>query len=113
MASILLLAAVFGADPSPLAIDPPSVDLGALTANKPLVQVFRLKNTGASPLTVTEVAGGCGCFRQQLSDKVIEPGKSSELTIGINLLTQPEGANAWRAVVRYQTEAGKGERVLQ
>lgn len=113
MAPILLLAAVLGADPSPLAVDPPSIDLGELNANKPLVQVFRLKNTGAGPLTITEVAGGCGCFRQELSAKAIEPGKTVELTIGINLLTQPEGANTWRAVVRYQTESGNGERVLQ
>lgn len=113
MAPILLLTAILGADPSPLAVDPISIDLGELTTNKPLVQVFRLKNTGASSLTIGEVAGGCGCFRQQLSEKVLEPGKITELTIGINLLTQPDGPNTWRAVVRYQTEAGKGERVLQ
>jgi hypothetical protein len=113
MTPFLFLAAIVGADPSPLAVDPPSVDLGELTANKPLVQVFRLKNTGTAALTITDVAGGCGCFRQELSAKVIEPGKTAELTIGINLLTQPEGANTWRAVVRHQTESGKGERVLQ
>jgi hypothetical protein len=113
MAPILLLAVVIGADPSPLVVDKPTVDLGELAANKPVVQVFRLKNTSAAPLTITEIAGGCGCFRQQLTDKVIEPGKTSELTIGINLMTQPEGANTWRAVVRYQTEATKGEQLLQ
>lgn len=113
MNPLIFLAAVIAADPSPLAVDNTAVDLGELTANKPLVHVFHLKNTDGTPLTITEVAGGCGCFRQQLTDKLLEAGKSSELTIGINLLTQPEGPNTWKMLVRYQTNAGKGERVLQ
>src|SRR5207237_10070637 len=47
MTPAFLLAAVLGAEPAPLAIDPPTVDRGELPANKPLVQAFRLKNTGS------------------------------------------------------------------
>ncbi len=116
MIPIFYLGLVLGANPSPLAVDVPSVDRGELTANKPLVQVFRLKNTGAATLTITEVTGACGCLRQQLTEKTIEPGKISELTLGINLLTQPEGTNTWKLLVRYQVASEPpvtGERVLE
>lgn len=105
MIPVLLLAALVGADPAPLAIDPPAADRGDMPANKPLVQTFRLKNTGPVPLTVTEVTGACGCFRHSLTGRQVAPGGSTELTVGINLLTQPEGPNTWRVAVRYKTDA--------
>ncbi|MBO0698555.1 MAG: DUF1573 domain-containing protein [Zavarzinella sp.] len=105
MTPAFFLAALVGADPAPLAIDPPAVDRGELPANKPLVQTFRLKNTGPVSLTITEVDGACGCFRHSLAAKQIPPGESTELTLGINLLTQPEGPNTWKVVVRYKTDA--------
>jgi hypothetical protein len=112
----LFLAVVVAAEPKPLAIDMPSVDRGELNANKPLVQTFRLKNTGAVPITITDVAGLCGCFRHELTAKVIEPGKTIDLVIGINLLTQPEGPNTWKMLVRYRVDADPpttGERLVQ
>jgi hypothetical protein len=36
---------------------------------------------------------------------MIAPGKTVDLTVGINLLTQPEGPNNWKIGVRYRTEA--------
>jgi Protein of unknown function (DUF1573) len=105
MTHALFLVAVLGAEPTPLAIDPANVDCGELPANKPLVRAFRLKNTAAVPLTITEVTGACGCFRHSLASRELGPGESTELTVGINLLTQPEGPNTWRIAVRYKTDA--------
>jgi len=104
MTPLLLLAASVGADPAPLVVDSPSVDLGEVRANKPLVHAFRLKNTGPVPLTITEVTGVCGCVRQALGSKVLKPGVGTELTLGVNLLTQPEGPNSWKLAVRYKTD---------
>jgi hypothetical protein len=116
MTPLLLLAAAICADPAPLLIDSPVVDLGERTANAPLVRAFRLKNTGAAPLTITEVTGVCGCVRQALGTRVLKPGEGTELTLGINLLTQPEGPNTWKLAVRYRTETdppATGSRVVQ
>jgi uncharacterized protein DUF1573 len=104
MTAFLLLAASLLADPAPLVVESPAVDLGEVLANKPLVQTFRLKNAGPVRLTVVDVAGPCGCVRRSLGRKVLEPGEATELTVGINLLTQPEGPNAWKLAVRYRTE---------
>src|SRR3954464_10760170 len=99
MTALLLAAALVGAEPGPLAIESPAVDLGERAANKPLVHVFRLKNTGAAPLTITEVTGVCGCVRREVGASILKPGEGTDLTVGINLLTQPEGPNAWKLVV--------------
>jgi hypothetical protein len=113
MTPIFFLAVVLAADPGPLVIDRPTVDRGELPANKPLVETFRLKNTGATAMTITDVVGVCGCFRHQLAVQVIRPGESTELTVGINLLTQPEGPNTWKLAVRYKAESKAGEAVIQ
>jgi hypothetical protein len=104
MTPFLLLAASVLADPAPLAIESPLADLGEVRANKPLVHTFRLKNTGPVPLTITDVTGPCGCVRQSLGSKILKPGDGTELTLGVNLLTQPEGPNAWKLAVRYKTD---------
>jgi hypothetical protein len=116
MTPFLLLAALVGADPAPLAVEAPAVDLGERAANKSLVHVFRLKNAGVSPLTITDVTGVCGCVRQQLGAKTLKPGEGTELTLGINLLTQPEGPNIWKLAVRYRVDGDPptaGEQVVQ
>jgi hypothetical protein len=116
MTAIVLLAALVGAEPGPLAVEKPAVDLGERAANKPLVHVFRLKNAGTAPLTITDVTGVCGCVRQQLGTRTLKPGEETELTLGINLLTQPEGPNSWKLAVRYKVESdppATGEQVVQ
>jgi hypothetical protein len=116
MTPFLLLAALVGADPAALVVEAPVVDLGERAANKPLVHVFRLKNAGTIPLTVTDVVGVCGCARHQLGARVLKPGEGTDLTVGINLLTQPEGANTWKLAVRYRVESdppATGDQVVQ
>ena len=76
--------------------------LASVPANKPLVHVFRLKNTGAVPLTITEVTGVCGVSVREVGRKVLKAGEATDLTLGINLLTQPEGPNCWKLAVRYK-----------
>jgi Protein of unknown function (DUF1573) len=104
MIPILLLAASIGADPAPLVIESPTVDLGELAANKPLVHAFRLKNAGPVPLVITDVSGVCGCVRPAIGSKNLKPSDETELTLGINLLTQPEGPNSWKLAVRFKTD---------
>ncbi|MCX7929802.1 MAG: DUF1573 domain-containing protein [Chlorobi bacterium] len=44
-----------------------------------------LKNTGNKTLIIDTVKVGCGCTTPQLESKVIEPGKSTKLRIGLNV----------------------------
>ena len=116
MIPILLLSAALGGSPGPLAIESPTVDLGERAANKPLVHVFRLKNAGTTPLTIVEVTGVCGCVRREVGASVLQAGEATDLTVGINLFTQPEGPNSWKLVVRYKVDGEPpttGERIVQ
>lgn len=115
MIPLLLLAASVGGEPGPLVVESPAVDLGEVRANRPLVHTFRLKNAGSTRVTITDVVGVCGCVRQSLGAKVLKPGEGTELTVGINLLTQPEGPNTWKLAVRYSTgePATAGAQVVQ
>lgn len=44
-----------------------------------------LKNTGNKTLIIDTVRVGCGCTTPTLESKVIEPGKSTKLRIGLNV----------------------------
>ena len=97
----LFLAAALAADPPPLKADRAAVDLGPVPAHKPLAHTFQLTNTGKVPLTVTDVAGGCGCFRHKVGRRTLDPGQGTELAVTVSLLAQPAGARAWDLRVRY------------
>ena len=99
----LLVASALMADPPPLQVDRSAIDLGDLPAHKPLVQTFKLKNTGPAPLTLSDVSGGCGCFRHQLGRRTLEPGQGTDLTVTLSLLAQPAGPRTWSLAVRYTT----------
>jgi hypothetical protein len=97
----LVLASALAADPPPLQADRAAVDLGAQPAHKLLAHTFQLKNTGAALLTISEVGGGCGCFRHKLGQRTLEPGQTTDLTVTISLLAQPAGVRTWDLAVRY------------
>ena len=101
----LLLAVAVAAEPSPLAIDKATVDRGEVRANKPLVQTFQLKNTSADAISITDVIGVCGCVRPMVGTRMLGPGESTDLTVGVNLLTQPDGPGSWATTVRFRTAA--------
>lgn len=108
-----VLALALAADPAPLTADAAVVQLGTLPAHKPLVQAFRLKNVGPTPLTIAEVVGGCGCFRHQLGTRRLGPNEVTDLTVGIALLAQPAGPAGWKLSVRYAIGDTTGELPLR
>jgi hypothetical protein len=105
----LALAAPAGALRADLRCPEPLFQAGEVRGGAPLVHRFRLLNAGPTPVEVTEVKPGCGCLRPQLDRRVFRPGESGTLTVEVNTLTQPEGPNTWRAVVRL---AGGGQAEL-
>lgn len=91
---------------TPLSIDREVVDLGAVKAGPPLSAQFQLKHTGSSgTLTFTGVETGCGCLKTSASRLTLSPGESSIVSVDINSMTQPEGANSWRFVIHTKFES--------
>src|SRR4051812_13108231 len=87
--------------PSPLQVDHAIFDRGDVKSGVALKQRFELRSHGSVPVTIREVAVGCGCLKPQLSRTEVPPGEAVELIIDVNTLSQPAGANQWKTTVRY------------
>ena len=106
---ILLTALGCGQPPAPApstfhAITPVAAK-GDIKAGPPLVHIFDLVNKGAGTVTITKIEAGCGCLRQSLSAKSLQPGAEAKLELEVNTLTQPDGPNRWQVTVMYTIEA--------
>jgi hypothetical protein len=94
------LAAPAGALRADLRCPEPVFRAGEVRSGVPLRHRFRLVNGGPTPVEVAEVKPGCGCLRPQLDRRLFRPGEEGTLDVEVNTLTQPEGPNTWRVVVR-------------
>lgn len=87
----LVIATVSYAQPKLEIVGGETYDWGKVVVkNNPLKLVtleteVTLKNTGNKTLIIDTVKVGCGCTTPQLESKVIEPGKSTKLRIGLNV----------------------------
>lgn len=97
---------------APLQVEQSSFALGEVHATKPLTHTVQLTNTSATPLTITEVVGSCGCIRRDVKTKELAGGGKTTLTLGFNLLAVPEGKNTWRVTVRYAQGDQRGEQTI-
>ena len=98
---LFALALTPAADPGPLRTTP-TADLGEVRSGPPCVHTFELTNRGAGPITLRDVAAGCGCTKVELSAKELKAGDTAKLTVTTNTLTQPEGAVRWPLTVRFR-----------
>ena len=62
-------------------VDDPIKDVGEITGNKPVRHSFKIRNTGLSPLIVTDVATTCGCMQYEYDKKPVDSGKELIFTL--------------------------------
>jgi hypothetical protein len=98
---LFLFAVVPLTAPAPLQCANASVDHAEVKAGTIVAHSFVLKNTGTSAVTIADVETGCGCLRPRVSSTTVAPGASTEVRVEVNTISQPAGANAWKAKVRY------------
>jgi hypothetical protein len=89
---------------SPLQAGSPIAERGEVKSGPPLSHTFTLTNRGPGRLAITAVETGCGCIRSGATRTELRPSESTDVTVEINTLTQPEGLNAWKVTVRYQAD---------
>ena len=53
------------------------------------VYVFKFKNTGKSPLIITNAVGSCGCTVPSFSKAPVLPGKTGEIKVTYNATAGP------------------------
>jgi len=49
---------------------------GKIVRNKPVTAEFKVKNSGTSPLVITNAKGSCGCTVAEYTQEPIMPGKT-------------------------------------
>ena len=59
-------------------------DFGKIPQGKPVTYVFEVKNTGLTPLKISNVQASCGCTTPEWNKDEIAPGASSKITVGYN-----------------------------
>ena len=90
-------------------------DYGRVKVNKPHPMEFTLKNTGQSPLIISQVSASCGCTAVDWKKRPIPPGESTR--IKVEMKPDNPGAFTKTITVYCNVESGalklkvKGNRV--
>jgi len=93
----------------PLVAERDVIDRGDVRVGPPLVETFRLTNTSAGPIVVTNVSSTCGCLAPKLAQHLVAPGATTTLSIEINTLSQPAGPVNWTTRITYRAGDLSGE----
>jgi hypothetical protein len=108
-APILGLALLAGAARADLACPQPRFDAGPQRTGVALRHRFLLVNRGNEAIRIVEVKPGCGCLKPALDRDVLAPGEQASVSVEVGTVTQAEGRNAWRVLVRYREGQDEGE----
>ncbi|HRY30419.1 MAG TPA: DUF1573 domain-containing protein, partial [Elusimicrobiota bacterium] len=64
-----------------IAFEKTDYDFGVLVEGSTAAFSFPFKNTGGDPLEILAVAASCGCTAAAPADRVVGPGKKSEIRV--------------------------------
>ncbi|MBO0949252.1 DUF1573 domain-containing protein [Fibrella forsythiae] len=59
-------------------------DFGKIEQGKPVTYVFSFKNTGTSPIMVTDATASCGCTKPSWSKEPVAPGQTGSVSATFN-----------------------------
>jgi hypothetical protein len=79
-----------------------SFDFGVVNEGEVVTHVFKFKNTGTEPLTVTNAKASCGCTVPNWSKEPVAPGASGEIKVEFNSKGKP-GNQSKRVTVTANT----------
>jgi len=74
-----------------LDIDTDPYDFGKVERGQKVSKVFKVKNSGKTPLTISQVRSACNCITQTLTPETIAPGKHGKQEVIYNPFK--DGAN--------------------
>jgi hypothetical protein len=83
-----LILAIYGATvvhaAQSISSSQPVFNFGTIPQGKKVEHVFIVNNSGDMPLTIKSIRPSCGCTAANASSSVIQPWKSSEITVTFN-----------------------------
>ena len=81
-------------------------DFGELVEGDVVETVFKFKNTGETPLIITNARASCGCTIPEKPEKPIMPGEDAEIKVKFNSRGK-HGKQNKRITLTTNTETGK------
>lgn len=88
-----------------LAVKEVEFDFGTIPQGKPVYHVFKITNTGTTPLKLDNVQATCGCTTPEWNKEAIAPGATEQIKVGYNAAA--EGAFEKFITVSYNGSATK------
>jgi hypothetical protein len=96
-----------------LSVEPPLVDFGVVAPSTKHPARFTLRNTGASPVTITKAQPSCKCTDvSDIAGRTLGPGESVELTAALSVPASP-GIKDARVMIAVQGQPGLVEARMQ
>ena len=85
-------------------------DFGEIISKTPVETVFKYKNTGESPLVITNIKSTCGCtVPKDWSREPLAPGGEGQFTVKFN----GSGSNKVSKAITVTANTEKGSEVVQ
>ncbi len=75
--------------PPAITVAEPTFDFGKVPEGGVIRHVFKVKNSGGSPLEIKSVSAACGCTAAALKEKVIAPGRTGEIEVKFDTRNRP------------------------
>lgn len=85
-----------------------SIDLGEIPHNQPKKVTFEFKNTGKTPVLITDVKASCGCTATDYTKTPIQPGSTATIVATYNAANK----GAFSKTVTVTTNADSTPKVL-
>ena len=75
--------------PPTILVDQPVFDFGKVPEGGVIRHVFKVKNTGGTPLEIKSVSAACGCTAAAPREKQIAPGRTGEIEVKFDTRNRP------------------------
>lgn len=89
-----------------IVIDSPTFDAGTVHSGTPITTEFVVKNSGSTPLRISDVKPACGCMKAKF-DKAISPGGAGKIVLVIDTSSFQSAIS--KSAVVYSNDAAKRE----
>jgi hypothetical protein len=67
--------------PGEIELSTAEFDFGTVPNDKPVSQVFQVRNAGRGPLKILGLSTSCGCTTAEINDHRLAPGATANLTV--------------------------------
>jgi hypothetical protein len=96
---LLALAVGCGWQPGRVELSATEYDFGTIPNDKPVRQVFEVRNAGRGQLEIVGVSTSCGCTGAEVGKRLLGPGEATELAVTYDPLAHDGATGRFMRIV--------------